>query len=897
MSPGRFLRRLASLLVRGPDAPFVLGDLEETLRRDLQRGVRPRRARWRYVNNAVRSALSLARTRVRGPGRGRRRGFGPLGVSLLDVKLSLRMLVKHPGLTLVAVFALALGLPASMAPVHVFEVFDADLPFEGGERIVGLRYRRIEGLIHPRGSAFEYRLWRERLSGLEEIGAARMDRHNLVVGGKASPLPGAEMTASGFRITGVPPLLGRPLIDADEDPGAPDVVVIGYEAWRSLFAGDPEVVGRTVLVAGEPHTVVGVMPEGYLFPAYQQLWIALRTGTPAEPTREELQIFGRLADGVSERQVLAQMESIHQRLVERFPDVLANRRPQVVSYLALVNGNPSTGDTIRLGAPIQLLALLLLAVACGNVGTLILARTATRTGELAVRTALGASRARIVGQLFVECLVLALVATGVGLACAAYVTERFGATMAKLDDIPFWFDFGLSHRTVMQALGLAVFCAVLAGVGPALKVTSGGIQGSLQRAAASSSGVRFGGLTSALIVAEVALGVACLFAGGFSLLLIPRAATHIEIPTDRFLAAEVRVPPLLVSGGEEESPEVHRARISSVHRELVERLGPEPGIRGVTLTRRVPGAAHSPVRVEVEGGDRAGDGLGHRVLRGQVGVGFFEGVGAPVLEGRGFRDEDLEVYAREGEAPVIVNTSFVERVLRGQNPIGRRIRYVPRAGSEPGRWYEVVGVVRRLGMSNFDGVLDGGGLYHPMAPGELEQVSILLRVDGDPAAWSTRLRETVAEIDPSVLVEKPVPLDEMADIMGLSLRWLLLAIGVVAGISIVLSVAGLYALMSFTVAQRTREIGVRSALGADRRRIVSVIAKRAVLQLTAGVVLGAAGTQTFVLVFAPEAFTWVEGEHAVLLWASGLVLVIGALACVVPTRRGLRIQPMDALRV
>lgn len=889
----RLLRALAALLVRGPDAPVVLGDLEEAASREMASGMPRWRVHLRYLGNALGSSLLLASERLR------RRG-GPLpsfGASLLDVKLSLRMLVKHPGLTLVAVFALALGIPASMAPVHFLEVFEADLPFEGGERIVGLRYREIDGLDQRRGSAFEYRLWRERLAGFEEMGAARMDRYNLVVGEKASPLPAAEMTASSFRITGVPPLLGRPLIDADEEPGAPDVVVIGHDVWRSLFAGDPEVVGRTVLVAGGPHTVVGVMPEGFRFPSYQQIWTPLRTGTPTGPTGDGLQIFGRLADGVTRERVLAQMESLHQGLVERFPDVLGDRRPQVVSYMALVTGNLSSGDAIRLGAPFQLLALLLLAVACGNVGTLILARTATRTGELAVRTALGASRARIVGQLFVECLVLALVATGVGLALAAYVTERFGATMASFDDVPFWFDFGLSHRTVIQALGLAVLCAVIAGVGPALKVTSGEIQGSLQRAAASRSGVRFGGLTSALIVAEVALGVACLSAGGFSLLLMPRAATHVEIPTDRFLAAEVRVPRLSVSGRAEESPEAHRDRISSVHRELVERLGSEPGIRGVTLTRWVPGAPHSAVRVEVEGGDRGGDGLGHRVLRGQVGVGFFEGVGAPVLEGRGFREDDLEAYAREGDAPVIVNASFVERVFRDRNPIGRRIRYVPRGGSEPGRWYEVVGVVRRLGMSNFDGVLDGSGLYHPMAPGAVERVSILLRVDGDPAAWSARLRETVAEIDPAVLVENPVPLDEMADVVGLSLRWLLLAIGVVAGISIVLSVAGLYALMSFTVAQRTHEIGVRSALGADRKRIVSVIAKRAVLQLTAGVVLGAAGTLTFVLVFAPETLTWVDGENAVLLWASAVVLAVGLLACVVPTRRGLRIQPMEALRV
>jgi predicted permease len=888
----RLLRGLAALLVRGPDAPIVLGDLEEAMHRDLAGGTPAWRAHTRYLRNALGSAIALRR----GQARRQRRRAPALGMSLLDVKLGLRMLVKHPGLTLVAVFALALGIPASLAPFHFFSVFEADLPFEGGERIVGLRYREVDGLDQRRGSAFEYQLWRDRLAGVEELGAARMDRYNVLVGGRASPLPGAEMTASGFRITGIPPLLGRPLLDADEEPGGPDVVVIGYDVWRSLFARDPEVVGRTMLVAGEPRTIVGVMPEGFLFPEHQQLWLPLRTGTPAEPTLEELLIFGRLAQGVTEQRVLAQMESIHRSLVERFPDLLGDRRPQVVHYLALVNGNPSTGDAIRIGGPLQLLALLLLAVACGNVGTLILARTATRTGELAVRTALGASRARIVGQLFAESLVLALVATGVGLGFAAYVTARFGAAIASWEDLPFWFDFGLSRGTVLLALGLSLFCAVAAGVGPALKATAGGIQGSLQRAAASRSGVRFGGLTSALIVAEIALGVACLFTGGMTFLLLPHADAPMEIPTERFLAADLRVPPVSGAPGSEEGAEAHRARVSTVHTELVERLSAEVGVRGVALTRRVPGAGHPSVRIEVEGGEGGGDGLGHRVLLGQVGVGFFEGVGAPVLEGRGFREDDLEVYAREGDAPVIVNTAFVDRVFRGENPIGQRIRYVVRGGNEPGRWYQVVGVVPPLGMSTISGVVDGGGLYQPIAPGALERVSILLRVDGDPTAWTPRLRATLAAIDPAALVERAMPLGEVVDGDRVAIRWVLLAIGVVAGISIVLSIAGLYALMSFTVAQRTREIGVRSALGADTGRIVAVIAKRAVLQLLAGAAVGVAGGLTFVSLAAPEFFTWVESEAAVLLWAAGIVLVVGLLACVVPVRRGLGLQPMEALR-
>jgi predicted permease len=871
----------------------MCADLDEIFDRDVGRGLSPSRARIRYAANMLASAGSMARWRLRvaGPGLG----------SLLDVKLGIRMLRKHPALTGVAVLALSIGIPVGLVPHHMKGLYEVTLPFDDGERIVELRAWDVEAGRTDRRVLHDFHAWRGSLQSFSRIGAARSGPLNVVDDeGRASPAAGAEVTASTFEILRVSPLLGRRLVEADEEPGAPDVVVIGYDLWRSRFGGDPDVLGRPLRIGRVSHEIVGVMPEGFLFPLRDNLWIPLRTGSVVEPRAgPELLIFARPADGVTEEQVLRQMESLHAGQVERFPAVLEDVRPQIASYVDLVTRNAGSGEDLVIMAVWQIFTLILLAVACGNVGTLVLARTTARSGELAIRTALGASRSRIVTQLFAESLVLALLATGAGLALAYYVAERFDAMAASTNELPFWFDFSLNHRTVLAALALGVFCAGIAGVVPAVKATGGKIQGSLQRAASGRSGVRFGGVTSALIVVEVALGVASLFGGGIALLMAPRETERMEIGVERLLTAQVRVrSPAGLPTGVEEGPDAYGAsRVASVHREIVRRLSSEPRVRGAALTGTLPAGMHHPTaRIELDGGDRGDDGSGYRVLLGRVGVGYLEALGAPVVQGRTFRESDLEAYEQDGDAPVIVDTTFVDRVLHGRNPIGQRVRYVARADEEPGRWHEVVGVVGQAGMPSLDLAGNDAGLYHPIAPGYAGPLWIALRVDGDPTGFVPRLREVVAGVDPTVLIEQPMSLSDLLEESRLGVYWTLLAVGVVAGIAIVLSVAGLYALMSFTVAQRTREIGVRAALGADARRITWLIARRAMLQLTVGIALGTSGSLLIVGGAAPDLFAWLEGANLALLWAAGGVLLIGALACVLPTRRGLRIQPMDALR-
>lgn len=880
------LRALAALLVRGPDAPYVLGDLDEGYARDLGRGVAPMRARIRYVRNAIGSAGSLVRRRARLP---------RVGASILDVKLGLRMLRKQPALTAAAVFALSIGIPVGLIPYQMVQMFDVTLPFDEGERIVGLRYLDLESGHQMPRTLTDFHVWNEELRSFQALGAARSTAFNVTdEEGRIAPALGSEISAATFGLLRVPPLLGRPLVASDEARGAPDVVVIGYDLWRSRMAGDPEVLGRTLLLAGVRHQIVGVMPEGFEFPIRDRLWVPLRADPLAWEPGEgpALMVYGRLAEGVSLEEADAELRTVGARLSAEFPRAYERLRAEVVAFPMLTLGRDiSRSPEFFL---LQSLAILLLALACGNVGTLILARTATRQREIAVRTALGAGRARILAQLFIEVLLLALLGAGVGLAIFDLAARRFQGMFDT--ELPFWLDFGVSPRTVGTALALAAFSATIAGVLPALKATGRSVQKNIQRTSAGASGIRFGGFSTALIVAEVAVSVALLTLGGlFAPLVFQDPDEGMGIAAEQYLAASIRIPSPEVAPEEAERTRAeHAERVRNAQEELVRRLSGEPGVGGVALASTLPGEDHADVWVEVEGKDRPADASGTWVRNARVDVDFFRSLRQPVLQGRDFDRADVGDISGGTSASVIVNTSFVEHVLQGRNPIGRRIRYVGQSREDPDRRYEIVGVVDHLGVNTIKPERDAG-VYHPVARGRLDPVRIAVHVGADPAAFAPRLRRIVGEVDPTAMVDDPMPLDETFSEDRVIAEWTTLLLALLAATAIVLSAAGLYALLAFTVSSRTREIGVRSALGAQPRRIVGTVARRIFLQLALGVLLGAIGGWILIQANADDPDLRRADPFGLLVLTSVATLVVGMLACLPPLRRGLRIRPVEAL--
>ena len=825
--------------------------------------------------------------------------FDRIRFSWIDVRLGLRMLVKHPWLTLAAVFALAVGIPVGLAPGHLANAVEAPLPDDPDDRVRAIRLWDPATTSAALPGYADLEFWSERLASFSALAAVRASSWNVgSEDGRAAPVAGARVTASAFDVLGRRPLLGRTLDRGDELPGAQRVVVIGHDLWTSRFGADPGVVGRTIRVGSEPHTVVGVMGEGFLFPVHEQLWLPLPEESPAAGRGSPVRVFGRLSEGTSADAAQVELSAIGRPGPGEAPEAAIRLLPEVVPFGMSYMGLPRGGlASLPEFVYFQGLAWVLLLVACGNVAMLVFARTATRFRELAIRTALGAGRARIISQMFAETLILSLLAAGLGVFSVNWLLGRINlAALAGGADLPYWLSLGVTGTTLAQALALAAVSATVAGVVPAVRITGKGVQKSIKRAEAGRSGIRFGGVTGALVVADVAISVAAI---GLALGLVdrimdrPTAEVLAGIPAEEYLAVEVRMPSEEPwgEGAEERRTTDGRAETQLA---LVERLRAEPEVRSVAVADALPRMDPRARPFEVEGvAASAGDPV-RWVRTVRVDLDFFDALGQPILAGRGLVRGDLEA-----EAPgIIVNTVFVDRELGGGDPLGRRIRFVSPRAEEEAPWHPIVGVVGHLGtnMVNPEG---GPAVYLPAAPGTLVPAQLGIHVGPFPERMAPRVREIAAAVDPDLILGDPVVLSEVHQgdwylMLGVAGGLILLV-----GVLVTLAVSGIYAMMSFSVSERTREIGIRTALGAPRGVLVATILRRTLVQLGLGAVLGMPLAGRF---FSAVGGTPGDGGSPWLsfLTAFGLAVAIvgfiGLVSCLVPTRRVLGVEASEALR-
>lgn len=818
------------------------------------------------------------------------------GISWLDVKLGLRMLRKHPALTLVGGLGMAVAIAVALGSLwYVDTATGADLPLHEGDRVVSIQYLdAAAGRVEPRVLR-DFAAWREEVRTIVDLGAWRSVGHNLIGrDGQAEPVDAAEISASGFRVARVAPLLGRYLVPEDEHPGAPPVVVIGHDVWQDRFAGDPDIVGRTLQLGRTPHAIVGVMPEGFAFPQMHHYWTPLRRD-PSEYERRAgppVHVFGRLAPGVTLEQARAELAAIGQRTAAAFPQTHAQLRLHVLPYTHPF-GDVDTPAQLRLLYLIQLLVSLLLVLVAANVAILVYARTAARLGEITVRSALGASRARIVGQLFVEGLVLSLGAAALGLGLTWFGLQQLRSMIGSVQILPFWFDFDLSPGMVLYAVGLAVLGAVIVGVVPALQATGSRLQRSLQQLG-GGTGMQLGRTWTVLIVVQVAVAVAALPTALFTAWAAIRPATSGLGPiAEKLLIARVALPEENAPGTVRD-PAAAAALLAARQAELVRRLESEPGISDVVLSSQRPGVAHG-TSIDLEPRRPGGEPARAEAEFIQVEPGFFDVFDVRVLAGRTLRKEDAAGTA----TAVVANRSFVNQELGGGEALGRRFRYAEGhdgpAGLPPGGWYEIVGVVEDYPVEASRAGHGTPVLYHPARAGQLNGVVLLMRTRGGaPEQMAGRVREITTALDPTLRLSYVRSQAQLQAEEERGRRLGALAI-VLATLSVLLlSSAGVHALISFTVTRRRREIGIRTALGADPRRLLGSIFAQALRQLGAGVL---AGLGAAVLLDRAAGGELLGGTGAVLLPAVAvLMLGVGLLAALGPARRGLRIQPVEALR-
>jgi len=814
----------------------------------------------------------------------------------MDVKLGVRMLGKQPLLTLVAALTLAVGIPAALIPLHAIGLYSLDLPVDEGDRVLGLRnWNQERGRQQIR--LHDYEAWRESLRSFQSLAAVRSDPWNVhSPDGRAAEVRGAEVTASIFPLLRVPPLMGRALLDADQAEGAPRVAVISEDLWESRFARDSNIIGTVITIGRTPHTVVGVMPSGFYFPRRDFFWVPLlaRANDYALGEGPDVLVVGRLADGATKEQAEAELGTVGDRLAAAWPETYGRLTPEVVSFPTMALGALTTAALQWEFLLVQLLAFALLAIVCGNIGTLTLARTATRLNELTVRTALGASRARILGQLFVESLVLSVGATVLGL----IVTQKIAvsvATQLLVEDWQYWFDLGLSARSVLMALGVATGCAVIAGLLPAIKATSPRIQQNLQQRTRGAT-VSFGRLTTALVVAEVALSVGFLCFGTAALLYFSRNRSgDSEVPIDRFAVASLRTPWVAPSGDLDPAAfeEQFQMRVAENHERLRDRLAAHPSVRRVAMARHVPGIGFTDRAMVLEGSGGTDEAPTAWVNIGQVHFDYFRDMGMTLLQGRGFSAADVEGEPGGHRPAIVANQAFVDRVLGGGEAVGRRLRFVGLDGVE--RWHEIVGVVETFG-TNLSNPGRSDAIYQPLGSADFHPMRYIVEVAGSPSEFLGVLRQVAADIDPEAMVQEAESLEALVARSLREMRTFSILIFVLAAAGMLLAATGLYSLMSFTVAQRTREIGIRTALGAGAGRVVITIARRAVLQLLAGVALGSAfGWWIVTEIVRSDGQFQVTSVSGLVGAVAGAVILLSTLSCLPPMLRGLRIEPTEAL--
>jgi predicted permease len=875
---------------------------DDDLRRELAGHIALAEDELRRKGHAPGEAARLARAAAGGRMqalealRGQR-GLPWLASSWLDVKLGIRLVVRNWPLALVC--GLAMTLSIGIAAV-VFAAFDvvmrSPLPLDEGDRVVAIQvWDRAAG--RRRDTTWQdLERWRASLQSIGDVAAFQTVERNVITpDGSVELAAVARMSAAGFRVARVSPLIGRAIDDGDAAIGAAPVIVIGDDVWQRRFDGARDVIGRQLRLGNDAHTIVGIMPEGFEFPLNFHYWVPLRRPIDGmlRDTGPEGVVFGRLAPGATIARAHAEVSGLgilpaaRSGGAERGTDDAAlnseSTGARVVPYTFAFTGDFESGQMGLLWSLSSLVLALMLVPPCANIAILNYARTVTRQQEFAARHALGGSRARIVWQLFIEALVLTVAAAGAVLLLLRVVSVVVAGRLQNIPGgPPFWLTFGVSHRTLLFVAGLALVGAAVSGLVPAIQAT-----GSLARlgagALAGRTSVRLGATWTTLVVGQVA----------FSVAVLPLAA-ELAWGTVRtgfvgpgFAAEEYATARLSLDG---------TVPLGTRQRELTRRLLADPGIAGVAAALEPPG--NEPwVFVDIEGRDAPSDALNGRLpgflaRYNEVDTAFFDLYQAPRLAGRQFTEGDASAEADT----VIVNRNFAETIAPGGNALGRRFRYVRAAdgdrlqGPGTGRWYEVVGVVGNLPVTT-----DARVAYHATAPGQLHRAYLQLRLRGDRTRLAQRLRVAAATVDPTLHVDEIRTLAEIYREHRLGDNLGAIAIGAVTGSVLLLSAAGLYALMGFTVAQRRREIGIRAALGAPPGHVVGTLFRRVFWQIGAG---SAAG-----MLAAYVAGRYVPIEQVgglpipgILPGAAAFMLLVGVLASLGPARRGLRIDPIEALR-
>jgi putative ABC transport system permease protein len=885
-TPPRFAVRLL-LRVLSPEAQdAALGDLDEEFRDE----VLPRLGAWRARLWYWRQAISLSRAYT--IDRLRPHHSWPSSASSdtmrHDIRDALRTIVRSPSYSLITIAVLALGIGATSA---IFSFVDGvllrPLPYADPERIV-LVYEKPPGGLRNSVSTENFRDW-QRQNDVFEVMAAS-GGGGVTMSGTTEPqqIRGSRVSAGYFEIFGVRAALGRTFAADEDQPGKDKVAVITHRLWQRAFGGDAAVIGRSVVLNREPHTIIGVMPAGSAFDrGFSDMWRPLAFSA-ADQTRNYhwLQVTAKLKPGVTVEQARARMEPIGARIAVQYPE--SNKDWGItIDRFVDVSVNTSLKQSLQL---LMTAVAMLLLVGCANLANLALARGTSREREITVRAALGASRGRLVRQFLTESLLLAIAGGILGIAVGYAMMRGLQLLLPPLF-LPREAMVTIDVRALLFALGISVITGLLFGTAPAFQAGRTDLAGSMKGSSRSVTSDRFRRrLRDGLVVVEV--GLACMLLVGSALLMRSfMRMQQVEVARD---PATLLTAALAAADSKFEQPD--EARL--FYRRILERAGAVPGVKTVALTSALPlrGWGYGmPLRIagRPAGAENSRGGAGFKMVTPS----YFEALGLPILRGRALGDTD-----RAGTVPaIVVNQAFVNRYFASEDPIGKQVmieEIVPgRRQLGPEIPWEIVGVVANEQVDRLTSTSSGAGVYVSIEQQPMYGLSMLARSTADAGVTATSLKAAIHEVDatqPFTDVRTIAELKNESAAPDRLRTWLIVLFGAIAGL---LAGIGIYGVISYSVAQRTHEIGLRAALGADRRRLMQLVLGRAfvltALGLTAGIGAALASTRLIAtLLFG------IDPRDTISL--AGAALLLGAVAMIaayVPARRAAAVDPLVALRV
>ncbi|MBX3738651.1 MAG: ABC transporter permease [Candidatus Didemnitutus sp.] len=802
---------------------------------------------------------------------------------LNDLRFALRQLTRHRWFSLAVIVTLALGIGINTT---VFTLVNAvlfkPLPIPGGERLAIVTQDWPEGRL-TRGplSLPEFRAYQSQnrtFDGLEAIETS--------VGVIAEPGVSPERYNLGVSTTGLfglvkaQPILGRALLPSDGAPGAPLVVLLSHKVWQHHYAGALDVVGRSVRLNTQPATIIGVMPEGFRFPGNQDLWTALTpTNAREDRANRNLVFYGLLKSGVTAAEAQADCVVIASRLAQQFPDTNKDYVPRVQTFHEQFAGGP-----VRLIFLFMLGAVgFVLLIACANVANLTLSRALARQREISVRAALGASRSRLMRQLLVESVLLSVIggAFGLGLALAgAHVFDLATQDIGR----PYWIDFAMDWRAFAYISALSVAAGLVFGLVPAWRASRVDLNTAMKDGTAGSA-TQGGKLTAALVVFQFAVTVILLASAG----LMVRNFFAVQQMNPFIPAREILAVRLSLPDGPGERYHSGAAR-QAMHERLQQRLAAVPGVTHAVLTSDFPGLGAQQRAVEIEGKPAADPKQPFQATATFCSPDYLPAINLPVLVGRGLNDTD----GVTGKEAAVVTRQFAARYWEGESPIGRRFRLTGLDG-KVGPWVTVVGVsgdiVQSAQQRNAPPLAFLSNRQEPWA-----WIGVLLRTQRDPTSLAASVRAAVQELDPDLPLLQVYTLKSAIE----QEHWFLAIFGSLfftfAAIALLMASVGLYAVVAQNTARRTREIGIRMALGATTDRVVRLMLGRGLAQLGVGLALGFAGALAAAKLMANMIGSVSPRDPLVFLSIALLLSVIGLLACWLPARRAARVAPTEALR-